>query len=101
MIEAAALIGLAAWRLTALLSYERGPWDIFLRVRERMGFQHDETGQPVVWPDRNLPRLVACPWCLGVWVTPTVGLLWLLWPPVVVLIAASAVLIAVERWNNH
>ncbi len=101
MIEEAILIGLAGWRLTALLSYERGPFDVFLRFRQLFGFEHDEKGEPESWPGNTLARIVSCPWCLGLWVTPGV---WAVWeyidPAIVVVVAAAAVLVAVERWNH-
>lgn len=95
------MIGLAAWRVTALLSYERGPWDVALRLRERVGFEHDDDGRVVQYPDRNLPRLIACPWCLGVWVTPLIWGLWEVWPTAVMVVAAATILVAVERWCNR
>ncbi|KKN20379.1 hypothetical protein LCGC14_0936280 [marine sediment metagenome] len=102
MIEEAILIGLAAWRLTALFSYERGPFDVFLRLRQFVGFDHDSlSGEPISWPGNTLPRVISCPWCLGLWVTPGV---WAVWeyidPAIVVVVAATAVLIAMEKWSH-
>jgi hypothetical protein len=100
MIEQAILIGLAAWRLTALVSYERGPFDICLRAREVFGFDHDDNGKPVAWPSNVVTEAIACPWCLGLWMLAPVYGLWCLEPVLVVLLAAGAVLVAVERWNR-
>jgi len=63
------VLSLAAWRLAALLVYEAGPWDIFRRLRERIGIQHDDSGQPASWPDGGLGRLFACVWCVSFWTT--------------------------------
>jgi hypothetical protein len=100
MIEQTLLIGLAAWRLTALASYERGPFDIFLRARRVLGFQHDDDGGPTAWPDNTLARMVSCPWCLGLWLVLPVWGLWALEPTLVVLLAAATVVVAIERWNH-
>lgn len=102
MIEEALLIGLAAWRLTALLSYERGPLDLFLRFRQLFGFEHDPlSGEPESWPSTHLARLISCPWCLGLYLTLVS---WAVWeyvePKIVLVVAASAILIAVEKWNR-
>ena len=100
MIEQALLIGLCAWRLTALVSYERGPFDIFLRARAALGFEHGDDGEPTGWPENALTRMISCPWCLGLWMLAPVYGLWCLEPVLVMLGAAGAVLVAVERWNH-
>jgi len=46
---------LAVWRLTHLLSEEDGPWDIIVRVRERIG--------PGI-----LGQMLDCFYCLSVWI---------------------------------
>ncbi len=101
MIEEAVLIGLAAWRMTALLTYERGPFDVFMRFRQLLGFDHDEKGEPTEWPGNTLARAFSCPWCLGLYMAVVA---WAFWEyvnsTVVLVIAASAVLVVVERWNR-
>lgn len=95
------IIGLAAWRFTALVSYERGPGNVFLRFRKLLGFEHGDNGEPTAWPSTTLANFVACPWCLGLWMAAGC---WALWEyvsePLVVVVAASSILIAVERWNH-
>lgn len=102
MIEQAILIGLAAWRLTALISYERGPFDVFLRFRQLLGFDHNPlNGEPESWPGTTLPRMISCPWCLGLWVAPAIWAVWEYIDPVIVMVvAAAAVLVAVEKWAH-
>ena len=78
---------LATWRLTALLVYDRGPFAIFLRLRERLGITHDDNGDPTSWPDGGLGRLFTCVWCLSFWTAPAVcGILWV--EPYVVMVLA-------------
>ena len=101
MVEAV-VIGLAAWRLSALVSYERGPGDVFLRLREALGFKHDDHGEPIAWPETWAAKLLSCPWCVGMWAAAG---FWALWEyvsePVVIVVAAAAVVVAVERWNHQ
>ena len=74
---------------------------MFLRLRSLLGFGHDADGRPQQWPDTNLARMVACPWCLAVWVAPLCWGVWQAAPALVVIMAAMAVAVAVERWNNN
>ncbi len=53
---------LAAWRLTALLAYEAGPFEVFSRFR-------------VVLVRVGLQSLVTCFHCLALWVSAAVVLL--------------------------
>ncbi len=72
------LVGvLAVWRASALVTYERGPFAVFQRIREIAGVPHFDDGTP---DDENLDgelaRLMACVWCFS----PYLGLVWLgLW----------------------
>lgn len=52
---------LAAWRVTALLCYEKGPFEIFLRFRRGAAMA-------------GLERLVTCFHCLSVWVSAAIVL---------------------------
>ena len=78
---------LAAWRLTALLAYERGPggiFDLFRRMMVRM----------------RLGRLVGCFHCLGIWVTAAVALVIFGFEVATILIwvAMAGAVSIVERW---
>ncbi len=99
-IEQVAIIGLAAWRLTALLSYERGPFDVFVRLRSLLGFEHDEDGKPDSWPGGVLQDVISCPWCLGLPMAAVAFGLWQVVPLAVIVLAAATVVVAVERWTN-
>ena len=95
MIEAAALIGLAAWRVTSLLSREAGPGGVFLRFRSLLGFRHAENGIPEAWPDNVVANALACPLCLSVWIAAAMYGIWRLEPWVVAVIAAAGVAAAI------
>lgn len=97
LIEAI-IIGLAAWRVTALMAYERGPADVFLRFRECLGFEHGDDGEPNVWPE-DWRLIFGCTWCLGLWVALASWAVWeYLGPAPIVVLAAAAVLVGMERW---
>jgi len=70
-------------------------------MRERLGFQHDERGEPVAWPETFATKLTACPWCLGVYFAI---MFWAVWEyvsePAVIVAAAASVVVAVEKWNH-
>ena len=94
------IIGFAAWRVAALISYEKGPFDVFLKLRIMLGFIHGNDDLPNAWPDRFLPNLVSCVWCLGGYSAVAMWGMWQIVPQVVVIFAAWSIIIAVERWNN-
>lgn len=81
------LIGvLATWRLTAMLYYEKGPFDVFCKLR--------------AWAQKHsafLGGLLECFWCLSVWTGTVVFVLavtplwWLLGP---LALSAGAVLLS-------
>ncbi len=100
LLSEALLIGLAAWRVAALLSYEKGPFDVFLKLRNVLGFTHGDDGSVTAWPDRFLPNLFSCVWCLGGYSAVAMWGMWQIVPEVVVIFAAWSIIIAVERWNN-
>lgn len=45
---------LATWRLSRLVAFEDGPWDVIARLRERAG-------------SGAVGRLMDCPYCLSLW----------------------------------
>ena len=57
---------LATFRITNLLIQERGPWDVFGRLRDLIGIRYDDVGQPYAL--NELARGLVCTWCLSVWV---------------------------------
>jgi len=100
MIEQALLIGAASWRCAALLAYERGPFDTFKRLRERLGFTHKSDGTVLSWPDTFLAQMLSCIWCVGIWTTLAMWGLWQVSHAAIIVLAAASVLVALERWNH-
>ncbi len=87
MIEQAVLIGLAAWRVASLLAQEGGPFDVFTRIR----------ALPLATPfEEGVPDW--CVWCLSPWAAAAMYGLWELEPVAVVVVAASTVVVIVQKW---
>ena|SRR3990167_8019232 len=99
LIEAI-LIGLGAWRVSALFSYEKGPFDIFFKFRKFIGFEHRSTGEPIAWPDSFLTNMISCVWCVGLWSAALMWGVWQISQAAVIVLAAAAILISVEKWNH-
>jgi hypothetical protein len=57
---------LATWRLTSLFVDERGPFDIFGKIRDLAGIKYDEYSRPCA--DTEIGKALLCPWCTSVWV---------------------------------
>lgn len=97
-----AVLALATWRLTSLLVWEDGPFEVFAKLRYGLGVRYvegSEQGYGTNW----FAKGVICPACASVWF----GFLWAvayyLWQPswwVALPFALSAGAIALERWNN-
>lgn len=89
------ILSLATWRIAVLAVREDGPWDLALRLRERLGFVYYEDGSVASEPEGMPGAILRCVWCTSAWVSgPMVGL-WLVLPLVVtgVAVAAGAVLV--------
>jgi hypothetical protein len=71
---------LAVWRLSSLLHRERGPFDIFHRLRELIGVKHGDGMLGDVFPDTYLGQLFACVWCLSVNVAIVWTVIYAIWP---------------------
>ncbi len=73
---------LAAFRLSALLVCDKGPFNIFTKIRELAGIKYIETEkdvQPIIIiPDRFFAGLLSCFRCVSTWVAMFVWLLWFL-----------------------
>lgn len=98
------ILALATWRLSALLVYEAGPFDLFIRIRKLAGIGHDDSGRPDMWPDRYFAKLLSCVWCLSVQVAIVATILFAIFGNLVIIVlipfALSSLAIMVERVNN-
>lgn len=76
------ILSLATMRLTYLIRYESGPFDMFIRFRELIGISNKETlmangiiSSEQTVEDSFLPKMVHCTLCLSGWMA--LGLLFL------------------------
>lgn len=94
-------IGLAGWRISAMLCYEIGPFRVFTHLRSMAGIEHNAAGEPESWPDVPLAMLLKCVWCLSPWLCAAMWALWQWRPEPVLILAASGIAIALEKWNHE
>ena len=85
----------ATWRLSSLFVHEDGPGDVFRKIRDVFGvYILGDDDRPV----SQLGRLLACVWCLSVWIAlvMTVVMLMPIWF-VMIPFALSAIAIWIEH----
>ena len=96
------IYSLAVWRIARLMVSERGPFDIFLKLRELTGIRHDQDGNPVLIPDKFFPQIFSCLWCSSIWVSAFWVLVITLLPAsslkLAMIFAFSAGAILIEKW---
>ena len=95
---------LAIYRISSLLVAERGPWDIFTKIREAVGIGHHD-GYPVAGKQQGYwTALFGCLWCMSVQVAIGWVIGYTLAKQIVLVLslpfALSAGAIIVERWIN-
>lgn len=71
---------LAVWRIANLFVNERGPADLFLKIRAFAGISMDENGVAIEIPDTFLAGVLSCVWCSSMWIAFFWTALWLLQP---------------------
>ena len=93
------------WRISALLVYECGPWDIFRKFRELVGIVHpDGDCEPDGIEGNFLSSLFGCVWCLSLWLAIIAFIFYTIDERITILVlspfAISAGAIALERWTH-
>lgn len=69
------MLGLAVSSSAYIIRHTSGPFDVFTKLREHLGFaEYDITdaegnvvGTGEYVPERFMPKLVDCMWCLSTW----------------------------------
>ena len=72
------LISIANWRISNMVQYEDGPFDIFIKFRNLIGLTKVEDlplNEQLLYPEDEFvhdgnffAKLVECIWCLSIWV---------------------------------
>lgn len=100
MFDLLILVG-ATWRLTSLLVWEDGPFEVFARLRRLVGVRYND--RSLAYGTNWLAKGVICPACASVWFGVLWAALYYLWGNSVWLalpLALSAGAMVLERWNN-
>lgn len=104
------ILALATWRATSLLADEEGPFNIFEKVRLALGIMYLEDGtrqagetrirwRPLRVLVQEIAKNVLCTWCCSLFIVgPTWIVLYLLFGPPVVYIAAIFASSTVTAW---
>lgn len=74
------IYGLAIWRISNLFISERGPFSIFMWIRERFGFSHDDQGNVFIIPAGFWGETFSCVWCFSIWAGLFFSFFWLYFP---------------------
>ena len=96
-----AVLALAVWRISNLLTRERGPWHWFRRLRERVGITHDGNGFPAANPETFLGELLTCQYCFTIWAGALATLGYLAFGSLMVWAALPFALSAGALWINR
>lgn len=76
---------LASWRVSCLFYYDRGPWDVFDRLRYKAGVYLED---PPFWG-----KQLACFWCTSFWASLGVVVAGLFWWPILLPFALSGAVV--------
>lgn len=95
------VFGLAVWRGSIMITKEDGPFDVFSRMRENAGVEHNGVLAP--WSTLNTAgKLLQCPYCLSMWLALALIVLQSIHRPlyqvVIMSLFGSAVTVAVEDY---
>ena len=93
MIEMVIIIGLAGYRLASFFVIEKGPFDLFEKLRDKV----IPTGEVKGF----LPSILTCLWCASAWTTLASYILWLIEPTAVMIIAGMAIAMLMGRVVNR
>lgn len=100
-----AILSLSVWRISSLLVYERGPFDMFEKLRKKAGVSHDDNHEPSGWDDgRYFAVMLSCIWCTSLVVSFAVAILFFILKDIAIVLLfpffLGAVVIGYERFVN-
>lgn len=79
---------LATWRISSLLCDEEGPWNVFSRLRNKVGVKYNEANE--LYATNEIAKAFMCLWCISIYVSGIVIILYLLMPVSIYVFAALA-----------
>lgn len=93
------LLSLATWRVTSLFVNEAGPFEVFAKLRHKIGVRYNERSLP--YGTNVVANAFLCVWCLGFWISIVASLLlipYIVWWqfPICVLAMNALVIVANE-----
>jgi hypothetical protein len=71
------ILALATWRITSLLVDEYGPWDIFTKLRNKIGIKFNERSEE--YATNELAKFWLCTWCMSVAVGAVLIITYAMW----------------------
>lgn len=95
------VFALATWRVTSLLVWENGPFEVFAKLRHGLGVRYDESS--VAYGTNWFAKGVVCPACASVWFGIGWAIAYVLWEPswlIALPFALSAGAMMFERLYN-
>lgn len=97
------LLTLATWRLSSLLVSEDGPFDIFQRLRDALKVYPVKVNDEITCKaERPAFGMFCCVWCMSVWCSAILLVLYQFAPVVIWWLAISALVIVLqERIFKH
>jgi len=72
-IATLAIMVLATWRLSSLLSREDGPYNMLSRLRGKLGVVQNVNSEP--YGTNEFARGLLCMWCNSVWVAAVMAIM--------------------------
>jgi len=84
------IVGIAGWRIAALLSYEEGPWGITAGLRRWLGVDGEVD-----------LSMLSCVWCLSPYAAVIFWGLWEVHWYIPGVAAAAGIVVMAERWVNR
>lgn len=67
------ILGMITWRLTSLLVYEHGPFDIFGRLRVWLGVRYSVNNIP--YGTNEISKMILCFLCCSIWVSAVIAII--------------------------
>ena len=98
------IVAFAVWRISALVSYEDGPFNMFRWFRKRVGIKYYDHGEKIEKDYKGLASFFDCVWCVSLWIGLFAAAMYWQRPILTVIFslpfALSAGAIIIERISN-